>query len=164
MAKGYGTLGWTTSPRINYIAERLGVDSLTVMNRLLKAAKLPEIDETESYKALNEKVQADKRLLINVFNNPSRSVRAWGSTGEDNISIVKDGQKLFDMSKQTGASFAETAAALDILPKLDLGNIEAMYDDEDLMIEYNKSIFKYSGGTDLEALNNTVRPDFVNGK
>jgi hypothetical protein len=33
-------------------------------------------------------------------------------------------------------------------------------EDEDLMLEYNKSIYKYSGGTNLEALNNTLRSDF----
>ena len=35
-----------------------------------------------------------------------------------------------------------------------------MEEDEDLMLEYNKSIWKYSGGTNLEALNNTLRSDF----
>jgi hypothetical protein len=52
LAKGYGTNGWTTTPRVNYIAERLGVDPLTAMNRMLKAAGLPDIEETESFKAL----------------------------------------------------------------------------------------------------------------
>ena len=162
LAKGYGTNGWTTTPRVNYIAERLGVDPLTAMNRMLKAAGLPDIEETESFKALNEKVQAEKRLLINKTNNPSRSVRAWGSTGEDNISIVPDGQgqELFDLAQETGGVFAEYAAALDILPRLNLNDITGMEEDEDLMLEYNKSIFKYSGGTNLEALNNTLRSDF----
>lgn len=162
LAKGYGTNGWTTTPRVNYIAERLGVDPLTAMNRMLKAADLPDIEETESFKALNEKVQAEKRLLINKTNNPSRSVRAWGSTGEDNISIVPDGQgqELFDLAQETGGIFAEYAAALDILPRLNLNDITGMEEDEDLMLEYNKSIYKYSGGTNLEALNNTLRSDF----
>ena len=162
LAKGYGTNGWTTTPRVNYIAERLGVDPLTAMNRMLKAAGLPDIKETESFKALNEKVQAEKRHLINKTNNSSRSVRAWGSTGEDNISIVPDGQgqELFDLAQETGGVFAEYAAALDILPRLNLNDITGMEEDEDLMLEYNKSIFKYSGGTNLEALNNTLRSDF----
>ena len=162
LVKGYGTLGWTTSPRVNYIAQRLDVDPLTAMNRMLKAANLPTLDETDSIKALNEKVQPEKRTLINKTNNPSRSVRAWGSTGEDNISIVPDGQgqELADLAKESGGLFAEYAAALDILPKLDLNNLTGMEDDEDLLLEYNKSIYKYSGGTNLEALNNTLRPDF----
>ena len=162
LAKGYGTNGWTTTPRVNYIAERLGVDPLTAMNRMLAAVDLPEIEETESFKALNEKVQAEKRNLINKTNNSDRSVRAWGSTGEDNISIVPDGQgqELFDLAQETGGVFAEYAAALDILPRLNLNEITSMEEDEDLMLEYNKSIFKYSGGTNLEALNNTLRSDF----
>ena len=162
LAKGYGTNGWTTTPRVNYIAERLGVDPLTAMNRMLAAVDLPDIEETESFKALNEKVQAEKRNLINKTNNSDRSVRAWGSTGEDNISIVPDGQgqELFDLAQETGGVFAEYAAALDILPRLNLNEITSMEEDEDLMLEYNKSIFKYSGGTNLEALNNTLRSDF----
>jgi hypothetical protein len=138
---------------------------------MLKAAGLPDIEETESFKALNEKVQPEKRLLINKTNNPSRSVRAWGSTGEDNISIVPDGQgqELFDLAQETGGVFAEYAAALDILPRINLNDITGMeeveleleeLEDEDLMLEYNKSIYKYSGGTNLEALNNTLRSDF----
>ena len=162
LAKGYGTIGWTTTPRVNYIAERLGVDPLTAMNRMLAAVDLPEIEETESFKALNEKVQAEKTNLINKTNNSSRSVRAWGSTGEDNISIVPDGQgqELFDLAQETGGVFAEYAAALDILPLINMNDLTSMEEDEDLMLEYNKSIFNYSGGTNLEALNNTLRSDF----
>ena len=69
-------------------------------------------------------------------------------------------QELADLAKESGGLFAEYAAALDILPKLDLNDLTGLEDDEDLLLEYNKSIYKYSGGTNLEALNNTLRPDF----
>ena len=52
---------------------------------------------------------------------------------------------------------------MEILPKLDLDlGVENPFEqlDDYEFLEYNKALFKYSGGTNKEALANTIRKDF----
>ena len=37
MTKGFGSENWTTDPQVDYIANKLGVDPFTVLNKQLKA-------------------------------------------------------------------------------------------------------------------------------
>tara|TARA_Y100000401_G_scaffold91200_1_gene76917 strand:- start:790 stop:1017 length:228 start_codon:yes stop_codon:yes gene_type:complete len=73
------------------------------------------------------------------------------------------GEEYKIFAESNGTTFAKYAAAMELLPKLDLDfGVENPFSklDEYELLEFNKAVFKYSGGTDKEALANTIRKDF----
>ena len=84
---------------------------------------------------------------------------------KENVNLIplEQGENFKLFAENNGTTFPEFAAAMEILPKLDIDfgveNPFSQLDDYELL-EYNKAIFKYSGGTNKEALANTIRKDF----
>ena len=74
MVKGYGSEGWSTDPQMDYIASKLGVDPLTVLNRQLKANGMNELPPSPAIEIINQLSPTQQRL-INKFKTPERSTR-----------------------------------------------------------------------------------------
>jgi len=99
------------------------------------------------------------------YKTPNTNVRLNATSGKENVNLVpfEQGQLFKEYAESNGTSFAEFAAAMEILPKLDIDlGVENPFEqlDDYEFLEYNKSLFKYSGGTNKEALANTIRTDF----
>ena len=74
MVKGFGSEGWNTDPQIDYIANKLGVDPLTVLNAQLKANGMDALPPSPALEAVN-KLTPTQQNLINKFKTPERSTR-----------------------------------------------------------------------------------------
>lgn len=74
MVKGFGSEGWTTDPQIDYIANKLGVDPLTALNKLLEANGMDALPPSPALEAVN-KLTPTQQNLINKFKTPERSTR-----------------------------------------------------------------------------------------
>ena len=74
MVKGFGSENWTTDPQIDYIADKLGVDPLTVLNRQLKANGMDALPPSPAIEVVNKLTPTQQRLL-NKFKTPERSTR-----------------------------------------------------------------------------------------
>lgn len=99
------------------------------------------------------------------YKTPNTNVRLNATSGKENVNLVpfEQGELFKEYAESNGTSFAEFAAAMEILPKLDIDfGVENPFEqlDDYEFLEYNKALFKYSGGTNKEALANTIRTDF----
>ena len=99
------------------------------------------------------------------YKTPNTNVRVNATSGKENVNLVpfEQGELFKEYAESNGTSFAEFAAAMEILPKLDIDfGVENPFEqlDDYEFLEYNKALFKYSGGTNKEALANTIRTDF----
>ena len=90
MVKGYGTEGWSTNPQMDYIASKLGVDPLTVLNRQLKANGMNELPPSPAIEIINKLTPTQQRL-INKFKTPERSTRGLISQSAFSPDIVPKG-------------------------------------------------------------------------
>lgn len=85
MVKGYGKPGWTPDPSLVYIADKLGVDPLTVLNAQLKAIKMDELPMTPAAKTVtNNMTAAQRSALNNIGRTPGNEIvssRTMGSMG-----------------------------------------------------------------------------------
>ena len=72
--KGFGSEGWSTSERINYIANKLGVDPLTVLNKQLEANGMDALPPSPALEVVNQ-LTPTQQNLINKFKTPERSSR-----------------------------------------------------------------------------------------
>ena len=74
MAKGYGTEGWKTDPQIDYIANKFGVDPLTVLNAQLEANGMEALPPTPAQEIINE-LSPKQQQLLHKFKTLDRSTR-----------------------------------------------------------------------------------------
>ena len=115
-----------------------------------------------AFKTLSTKAQ---KLCTQEGNSLNCTTRALATTGKENVEWVpaNQGEELKKFAEENGTTFPQYAAALETIPMLNL-DVEgedpfSSMDDFD-WLQYNKSIFKWSGGTDKEALKRTIRKDF----
>ena len=148
-------------PRVTWLAKRMGVSEITVLNRQRKALGLPELDKTPSIES-SEKLNPKNQSALNQAQTGAQYSRAWGSyfadTGEDFVSaIVPDGlgEELKKVSEELGLSPATIAAGMDI----DIWDPSASKNDipDDAKEMYWQSVYKYSGGSDATALQQLMR-------
>ena len=140
------------------------IDAFEVIQRQRELVGLERLTEPaflKDYRDLDPKEIKKYEL----YKTPNSSVRINATSGKENVNIIpyEQGGLFKEIAEANGTSFSEYAAAMEILPKLDIDfgveNPFAQLDDYELL-EYNKAVFKYSGGTNKEALANTVRKDF----
>tara|TARA_Y100001973_G_scaffold74513_1_gene108782 strand:+ start:703 stop:2895 length:2193 start_codon:yes stop_codon:yes gene_type:complete len=154
--KGYGKAGWNPPPLAEWLGDKLGVDPLTALNLQVDAwnknnpdDKKERFELTPAYEALEKNVTPEGKILINQDKTLDSVSRGWGTTGVENVELVHDYETLNAVAEETGITFAQAATIND------LGAL-----DEDNATEWWKSVWKYSGGTDINALNNLKRPAF----
>ena len=154
--KGYGKAGWTEPPLAKWLGDKLGIDPLTALNIQVDAwnennpdFQVERFELTPSYEALENNVTPEGKILINQDKTLDSVSRGWGTTGVENTELVYDYETLNAVAEETGISFAHAATIND------LGEL-----NEDNESDWWKSVWKYSGGTDINALNNLKRPAF----
>ena len=143
------------------------ITALDVINRQMTAIdpNFQGLEDPESIKAFKELPRGSK-VLFNHDGTSNVSARVWGTSGKNNVSIVPDGQgaTLEELSKTVGVDFGVLAASYEIGNMFDIdmtveNPLSQLSDFE--MLELNKSIYKYSGGTNKDALRNTIRKGFL---
>ena len=154
--KGYGKAGWTEPPLAKWLGDKLGIDPLTALNLQVDAwnennpdFQVERFELTPSYEALENNVTPEGKILINQDKTLDSVSRGWGTTGVENTELVYDYETLSAVAEETGITFAQAATIND------LGEL-----NEDNEADWWKSVWKYSGGTDINALNNLKRPAF----
>ena len=140
------------------------IDAFEVIQRQRELVGLERLTEPAFLKDYRDLDPAEVKKY-ELYKTPNSSVRINATSGKENVNIIpyEQGGLFKEIAEANGTSFAEYAAAMEILPKLDIDfGVEdpfAQLDDYELL-EYNKALFKYSGGTNKEALANTIRKDF----
>ncbi len=105
----------------------------------------------------------EAKHLLNYSSTSITSARAWGTYGKEVISIRPDGEKLKVISDDFKFDYSELAAGVELGEILDLdgivfdGNFELL--DDKYKIDYNRLLYKYSGGDNKVALDNLIFPD-----
>ena len=140
------------------------IDAFEVIQRQRELVNLERLTEPAFLKDYRD-LDPEEIKKYEQYKTPNTNVRVNATSGKENVNLIPlDQGGLFkEYAEANGTSFAEFAAAMEILPKLDLdfgvGNPFEQLDDYEFL-EYNKALFKYSGGTNKEALANTIRTDF----
>ena len=140
------------------------IDAFEVIQRQRELVNLERLTEPAFLKDYRDVDPAEVKKY-ELYKTPNSSVRINATSGKENVNIIpyEQGGLFKEIAEANGTTFSEYAAAMEILPKLDIDfgveNPFAQLDDYELL-EYNKAVFKYSGGTNKEALANTVRKDF----
>ena len=140
------------------------IDAFEVIQRQRKLVGLEPLTEPaflKDYRDLDPK----EIKKYEQYKTPNTNVRVNATSGKENINLIpfNQGDLFKEYAEANGSTFAEFAAAMEILPKLDLDfGVENPFEqlDDYEFLEYNKALFKYSGGTNKEALANTIRKDF----
>lgn len=140
------------------------VDAFEVMQRQRELVGLERLTEPAFLKDYRDLDPAEIKKYEQ-YKTPNTNVRVNATSGKENVNLIplEQGKLFKEFAESNGTSFAQFAAAMEIMPKLDLDfGVEdpfAQLDDYEFL-EYNKALYKYSGGTDKEALANTIRKDF----
>ena len=115
-------------------------------------------------KGVIRNMSAEEVKKYELYKTPNSSIRVNGTSGKDNVNLVPFGKgDLFkEFAEKYDTTFPEFAAAMEIFPKVDLDfGVDNPFDklDEYEFLEFNKDVYKYSGGTNEDALNITVITD-----
>ena len=140
------------------------IDAFEVIQRQRELVGLERLTEPAFLKDYRDLDPAEIKKY-ELYKTPNTNVRVNATSGKENINLIpyEKGELFKDIAEANGTTFSEYAAAMEILPKLDIdfgveNPFEQLNDYE--LLEYNKALFKYSGGTNKEALANTIRKDF----
>jgi len=135
-----------------------GVDAIDIINLQREAYGLSPLDKTDPLKAA-EAIDPDVKKLICRYATADICNRGWGTTGKENTEIVPEEKKeeLDEISKAYNISFAKAAAFSDLKQTNPLIT-DFLAIPEQNMNQFWKATYKYSGGTDKEALQNLIRP------
>jgi hypothetical protein len=141
------------------------IDAFEVMQRQRELVNLERLTEPAFLKDYRDLDPAEIKKYEQ-YKTPNTNLRLNATSGKENINLVpfEKGEDFKLFAENNGTTFPEFAAAMEILPKLDIdlnfgGDPFAQLDDYEFL-EYNKALYKYSGGTNKEALANTIRKDF----
>ena len=133
--------------------------------RQKKIANIETLDDPSSVKAYKE-LSVDAQKLCRQ-NSSNCTTRALATSGKENTDFIpfEQGESVKIFAEENGTTFSDFAASLEILPKLNLDfGVENPFESMDDFdwLEYNKAVWKYSGGTNKEALEATKRDAFKN--
>lgn len=92
----YGQPGWKPGAPVTYMANRLGITPLQVINSQLEAlnaqgGKYELLKPTPSQEAIQKNVRPEVRRILEQYNTPERSVRGLGSSGKWMKEVVPNG-------------------------------------------------------------------------
>ena len=140
------------------------IDAFEVIQRQRERVNLERLTEPAFLKNYRD-LDSEEIKKYEQYKTANTNVRVNATSGKENINLIpfNQGDLFKEYAEANGSTFAEFAAAMEILPKLDLDfGVENPFEqlDDYEFLEYNKALFKYSGGTNKEALANTIRKDF----
>lgn len=141
-----------------------GINAIDVIN-MQRASLNMEPLSSKSLEAFDG-LPTESKFLLNYSATSITSARSWGTYGEDAVAIREDGEELFKLGKDNGLEFAPLAAGVELGEMLERDGISFNSTDElykvlshDQKMDYNRLLYKYSGGTDKYALDNLIFPD-----
>ena len=141
------------------------IDAFEVIQRQRERVNLERLTEPAFLKEYRDLDSAEIKKY-ELYKTPNTNTRLNATSGKDNTQLIpyEQGENFKLFAENNGTTFPEFAAAMEILPKLDIdlnfgGDPFAQLDDYEFL-EYNKALYKYSGGLNKEALANTIRKDF----
>ena len=111
---------------------------------------------------------SESKFLLNYSATSMTSARSWGTYGENVTGIREDGEYVQSMAKENGTDFAPTMAGVEFAEQLEnegvtLNTTKPLYAQltPDQRRDYNRYLYKYSGGTDKEALANLTYEELL---
>ena len=102
-SKGYGEQGWTPSPQLEYVAEKQGVDPLTVLNRTRQAQGMDALPASPAMEIIQNELSPTQRRLLNQFKTPERSARGMTGISQYSPELVPGGYG--QMIQDAGAKY-----------------------------------------------------------
>ena len=111
---------------------------------------------------------SESKFLLNYSATSMTSARSWGTYGENVTAIREDGEYVASMAKENGTEFAPTMAGVEFAEQLEnegvtldtTKNLYAQLTPQQRR-DYNRYLYKYSGGTDKEALKNLTYEELL---
>ena len=147
----------TWSPRVKAIAKEYdGLNEIDIVNMQRKVVGLDPL-ESDAWSAY-QSLPSDSQFLINHSGTSFSNARAWGTAGREVPEIHKEGKNLLEVAQSFNQDFPSLAAGYDMAEMLDGEPFNP--NNESHIVEVAISKWKYSGGTDLAALELTRRPKF----
>lgn len=150
--------------KAKFIAKQFdGLNAIDVINMQRAALNMEPLtsDALEEFNGLG----TEAKHLLNYSSTSVTSARAWGTYGKEVISIRPDNKTLVELSKNTNMDFYQLAAGVELGELLELdgvsfdGNFELL--PEEYKADFNRLLYKYSGGTDKYALDNLIYPEIL---
>ena len=141
-----------------------GINAIDVINLQRESLDMEPLTSTslEAFDGL----PTESKFLLNYSATSITSARSWGTYGENAVAIREDGEELLKLSEQNGLDFAPVAAGVELGEMLERDGITYNSTDElykqltpDQKADYNRLLYKYSGGTDKYALDNLIFDD-----
>jgi len=96
VSKGYGKPGWTPGAKATYVAERQGVDPITVINRQRQAMNVPPLPPSPAIEAVTTQMTPEQqrnlnRYMTKDYANVDHNRRALGAPGVFMPEVVPQG-------------------------------------------------------------------------
>ena len=141
-----------------------GINAIDVINLQRKSLDMEPLSSAslEAFDGL----PTESKFLLNYSATSITSARSWGTYGENAVAVREDGEELLKLSEQNGLDFAPVAAGVELGEMLERDGITFNSTDElykqltpDQRSDYNRLLYKYSGGTDKYALDNLIFDD-----
>lgn len=147
----------TWNPKVKNLAKLYdGLNEIDIVNKQRIALDMEPL-ESDAWSAY-QSLPSDSQFLINHSGTSLSNARAWGTAGKELPEIHKEGKNLFEVAKNFSLDFPSMAAGYEMAEYLD----GELFDVENPLhvTEYARAKWKYSGGTDLAALEALKRPKF----
>ena len=148
--------------KAKFIAKQFdGLNAIDVINMQRASLGMEPLtsDALEEFNGLG----TEAKHLLNYSSTSVSSARAWGTYGKEVISIRPDGFKLKSLSDELNLSFPELTAGVELGELLEYDGIDFGGDfeliPEKYKLDYNRLLYKYSGGENKTALDNLIYPE-----
>jgi len=109
MGKGYGEEGWSPSPVLEYPADILDMDSLSLYNKLRETNGMDALPATPAYEVIQNQLTPTQQRLLRQFKTPERTARALTGQSQYNPELVPGGY---------GKTIQEAASKYNIDPSI----------------------------------------------
>lgn len=151
--------------KAKFIAKQFdGINAIDVINMQREALGMEPLS-SKSLEAFDG-LPTESKFLLNYSATSITSARSWGTYGENAVAIREDGEELLKLGEKNGLDFAPLAAGVELGEMFEREGITFDSTDElykvlnaDQKAEYNRLLYKYSGGTDKYALDNLIFDD-----
>ena len=141
-----------------------GINAIDVINMQRESLGMKPLS-SDSLKAFDG-LPTESKFLLNYSATSITSARSWGTYGENAVAIREDGKELLKLGDKYGLDFGPLAAGVEFGELMERNGITFNSKDElfkvltsDQKIDYNRLLYKYSGGTDKYALDNLIFDD-----
>ena len=119
MEKGYGEEGWRPSPAVEYAADILTMDPLSLINKLRETNGMEALPATPAYEVIQNQLTPTQERLLRQFKTPERTARALVGQTQYNPETVPGGY---------GQMIQDSSSKYDVDPSIIAGLLETESD------------------------------------